>query len=376
MKENERITNAFVSFIYGDILTLNKRRTKIGINEKKEMGRKQWSYTSELLLILSKCLIDNEKMYEVIVDNNRLSEELDFWKYYITEKATNITGRINVGVNYYNNKEYWDCKIGCGFSSVILFALANKNYNVTQRETYKQILIFNRHPQVVLAGLLLARTAHMLLENSDITKVELYERLKDFLIHLQLADLENEFSGELPNSYRVSFEREKINFMLEMGSIHNNDLREKEVITSKNKFLESIYCYWELVKKGEINVDYADNEGFSEIYAIAHTLYALNNKLAFEESSENIEWKFVKEMSVYINKLRHFHVSKKRYISCNQNIDLFSLQVGDRVKHQILNLCKILEKRVVKHEKKTETTIIVECKSGVYELKQYNCMKN
>ncbi len=370
MKENERITNAFVSFIYGDILGLNKKRTKIGINEKKEIGSKQWSYTSELLLILSKCLIDNEKMYEVIVDNNRLSEELDLWKYYITEKVTNITGRINIGVNYYNNKEYWDGKIGFGFSSVMLFALANKNYNVTQRETYKQILIFNRHPQVVLAGLLLARTTHLLLENSDITKVELSEGLKDFLIHLQLADLENELLGELPNSYRVCFEREKINFMLEIGSIHNNDLREKEIITSKNKFLESIYCYWKLVKNGEINVDYIDNEGSSEISAIAHALYALNNKLTFEEAHENINWKFVKEMSAYINKLRHFHVGKKRYISCKQNIDLFSLQVGDRVKHQLLNLCKIVEKRIVKHEGKTETLITVECKSGMYELKQ------
>jgi len=231
-------------------------------------------------------------------------------------------------------------------------------------------LIFNRHPQVVIAGLLLVRTTHLLLENSEITQLELSERLKDFLIHLQLSDLENEFLSELPNSYRVSFEREKISFILEIGSIHHNNLTEKKIMTGKNKFLEAIYFYWELVENGEIHVDYVDSEASLEISAIAHTLYALNNKLTFEEAHENINWKFVKEMSAYINKLRHFHVGKKRYIPCKQNIDLFSLQVGDRVKHRLLNLCKIVEKRVVKHEGETETLITVECKSGMYELKQ------
>ncbi|MBN4051047.1 MAG: hypothetical protein COA82_02630 [Alkaliphilus sp.] len=368
MKENERITNAFVSFIYGDILAVNERNKSL--KEKIKVGSKQYSYASELFLILSKSLVDNKKLYEVIVDNNRLCAELDLWKYYITEKASNISNRINIGVNYYNNQEYWDCKIGSGFSSVILFALANKNYSVAQRAAYGQILIFNRHPQVVIAGLLLVRTTHLLLENSEITQLELSERLKDFLIHLQLSDLENEFLSELPNSYRVSFEREKISFILEIGSIHHNNLTEKKIMTGKNKFLEAIYFYWELVENGEIHVDYVDSEASLEISAIAHTLYALNNKLTFEEAHENINWKFVKEMSAYINKLRHFHVGKKRYIPCKQNIDLFSLQVGDRVKHRLLNLCKIVEKRVVKHEGETETLITVECKSGMYELKQ------
>ncbi|MGV8146135.1 MAG: hypothetical protein ACLKAK_06010 [Alkaliphilus sp.] len=371
MRENERITNAFISFIYGDILSNKQLQQNIYINKKRDGRNKQWSYLSELFLIVSKCLIDNKKEHEVIIDEERLNAELDFWKHYITTEAADIVERINLGADYYKKRQYWDCKAGHGFSSVILFALANKNYSVAQKEAYKQILIFNRHPQVLLTGLLLTRTTHLLLENSEINQLELTEKLKEFLIHLQLSDLENHLQNELSNNYRVKFEREKINFILEIDSIslYNSNLREKEKLSSKNKLLLALNYYWQIVENGGICFGDDGIKKISEVSAIAYALYALNNETSFKEAEENKSWQFANEMSVYINKLRHFKVAKKRFEISNQNIDLFSLQGGDVVKHPVLNLCKIIEKRVEKHEEEAEVLIIVECKSGIYELK-------
>ena len=122
----------------------------------------------------------------VLLDYTRMAEEIKLWQYYRCDTPLNYMHKLNLGKDYYISDFYWKDKRGEAFSRIITIALVNKNFIAAQEETYKNIVYVNRHPQIILTGLLLLRAVYLLMNKGIIEKGKLIDELKNYLGDLQL----------------------------------------------------------------------------------------------------------------------------------------------------------------------------------------------
>jgi len=322
----------------------------------------QWSYITQLMLINCKCLIDNKDKRQVSIDYRRMIEEIKLWKYYRCGMPLNYIYKLRLGKKYYEDEFYWNDKRGEAFSRIIPIVMANKNFNAAQEEVYKNIIYINRHPQVVLSGLLLLRTIYFLLNNTIIEKQELINELKNYLIQLQLLELEEYVNGQLPKNYKIKFEQEKINYLIDLDRVKDIEDYSSINLHSKDIFIASLVNFLKM---------YVNQESMAktlvlqekEIYVITYGLLGLVKRVGRVKINTIKDADFIINMDEYLLKLREYEVGRTPFEKIDNEIELFALNKGTVLKHPLLNNIRIKDKK--QFDDYIELTI--ESKSGKYK---------
>ncbi len=325
-----------------------------------EMQKGQWSYITQLALINCKCFIDNKKENRVLIDYIRMAEEIKLWQYYRCGTPVNYMNKLDSGKDYYTSDFYWKDKRGEAFSRIIPIVLVNKNFVAAQEEAYKNIVYINRHPQVILTGLLLLRTIYLLMNNAMIKREELIDELKDYLINLQLLKLEQGSGGQLPSNYKIEFEQEKINYLIDLDRIKAAGLYSADAFHSKDIFLLALINFFKL-HRGESVVKYRQQDQ-KEVCTIMYALLALagqTDKVKIDEIKDNI---FINSMNEYLFKLREYKIGREPFKNEDMRMDLFTLQKGTTLKHPILNNIIIKDRR----QSENHIELIIKSKTGEY----------
>ena len=278
-------------------------------NLKIEMQEGQWSYITQLTLINCKCFIDNEEKKQVLIDYTRMEEEIKLWQYYRCGTPSNYMNRLDLGKSYYTSDFYWEDKRGEAFSRVIPIALVNKNFIVAQREAYKNIIYMNRHPQVILTGLLLLRTIYLLMNNTMLEREELVDKLKNYLIDLQFLKLERDVKGELPVNYKIKFEQEKIDYLIDLDRMKTADFYNTNTSYSKDIFLLALINFFKLYKEENIVKPWRWDQ--KEVYTIIYALLALVKQTDNAKIDEIKDIAFIKSMNEYLFRLREYEIGRK-----------------------------------------------------------------
>lgn len=370
---NNRISNTLTYMAYGDSIGFLEENLQQSTNAleplnysynneiKIEAERGQWSYITQLMIINCKCLLDHGEKNKVTIDYKRIFEEIKLWSYYRCGMPSNYIVKLELGKSYYTDEFYWNDKVGEGLARIIPIALVNKNFNAAQEEVYKNLVYINRHAQVLLSGLLLLRTTHFLLNYKGFDKNQLLDELKNYLMQLQLTELEKNMNGALPSNYRIKFEQEKINYLMDLDRVKSLTIVPKSA-DSKNIFLSSLLCFFCLWEKTENEGSCLEFKG-KEVYAVAYGLLALTDKKQDLDLESIKDYNFIKNMGEYLVKLREYEVEKSPFVKENENIDIFSLNKGDIAKHPLLNHIRIHKRTQLNNY----LEIIVESKSGFYK---------
>lgn len=337
-------------------------------NETLKLNQRtgQWSDITELLLIQAKSLRDIKEKNGVYVDYPRFKDELRYWLNYRHGNPNQIINRIEQEEVFTSSQEYWQDKRGYGFSRIVSILLANKNNSISIQEIYKQILFFNRHPQVIITVLLLTRVINQLME-SNLTQVELIEELKIYLIALRLQELEEDTVAQLPQQYIIQFEREKIELLMALDRIKDNNIAWlKDKSQDSKGILLLALSYYNSLKEG-LQLEILDRQSCKEALAIAYGLYGISLEKLPQDIVSLKDWGFINSMGDYILRIRNYEIDKKPYEN-TRFLDIVQLQINQQVKHPILNNIKVISRQqqagfvVVEIESKTGNyTLVREC---------------
>lgn len=357
LSKDAQIKNSLILSIYADALGFVRESLSTEVNEfipfqfqreenliiNLEAG--QWSDLTEYFLILLKCLIDQRDESKVIVDYKRLKEELKLWKDYRHGSDEQLLKKIEQGKNYYQLPQYWEDKRGYGISRVMMLFLGNKNYATAQEEAFKQIIYLNRHPEVVITGLLIIRTMYLLLDNSRITLEELINELKLYLIELVGSELEANVEQVLPTKYPIHFEKEKINYLMALDRLINSKEDQFPSSSSSGTFLAALLNLFRLKEGLPVNERLLPKEDAKESLVLTYGFWGIsetNHTLKLEGLKD---WTFINNMGDYIGKIRNYEINRKGFISGGPEIDIYELKVGNVFKHPVLNVTKVVSKK-------------------------------
>ncbi len=355
---------------YGDALTFTKEN--IGGNScklqeftlkydeelsiKKPAG--QYSYITELMLILIKCLIDDREQLRVKVDYTRFYDELRLWRYYRHGNPSAILARLKIK-NYYNTSAYWGDKLYCGINRVIAIFLGNNNYQVAEREIYKNLIYFHRHPEVILNGLLIARAAYIILMSSAIDEEKLLQGLKDYLIDLKLAQINEGLRVNYGKQYRVEFEKKKIKLLMDIDRYKlDGDLKDQE---DRKLILMIIHNYYRFVRGEGADKNYEGHKYYKEIMSTAYGFLGISG-IPYNVNNDSFkDMEFIHQMGRYLHRLRKYELQRSQYARGDE-VNIFNLRENSTIKHPILNNIKILER----NDLEKFISLKVETKSVVY----------
>ncbi|MCC5909323.1 MAG: ADP-ribosylglycohydrolase family protein [Clostridiaceae bacterium] len=373
MTEERKLINTLMYMVYGDALGLANENNVEGANElrsflysynknikiRKPIG--QYSYITELTLITIKSLRDDAKDFKVTIDYKRLYEELKLWRYYRHGNPENIISKLAATNNYYKSDFYWKDTRGHSISRIIPILLANKNFHSAEVEIYKNVLYLNRHPQVLLTALLLARTVFILLEKGFCEKETLVQELKDYIIGFKWQELDP--NNDLSKSYSIQFEKEKVQYIMSLDRILWMSNKGREKWDSQAIYIKALKNFYKLQDELEI-LEHEDvpREDWKEVLAISYGLWGVNQKEFLQDTNPIKDQEFIHSMGQYLHKLRTYKINRKPYIRPEEHIDIFNLQKDDHVHHPLLSTTKVKER--------VETSGVIQLflstKSGTY----------
>lgn len=281
----------------------------------------------DLIIINTKCLIDNKLQRSVFIDNNRLKDELIYYKFYGEIRQNNII--LNI---------------------ILPVILSNTNIQKSEEESVelikKYVKYFKKEGllfEYVLATVLYNSIIHNIVDNKDIEYKELLQIIKEKII---------EFSIELDKLNTVKFQMARIKVIqkidnyidLKLDNYDNND-----IVGTILNILYDIY----------IENRQVEDDGINSIKK--SILSALGEEVSL--NTDNID--FILSMSDYIIKLRSYKINKKLYDN-NVNPSLFiNLNEGDTIVDPIFNKTTVVSKDFINNI----LNIKVKSKSGTYVLK-------
>lgn len=281
----------------------------------------------DLIIINTKCLVDDEKQRYVYIDNNRLKDELIYFRFY-REKIE------------YNNI----------LNILLPVILSNTNIKKSEDEVVNLIQKYIKYLKkeefafdYILGSVLYNTIVQKLVENKNIEYNDLLQIMKERII---------EFSIELDKANIVKFQMERIKTIQEIDKyidLKVEGYNDKKVVGSLLNILYDIY-----IEDREV-----PNDGIKSIKK--SILSILGEKT--NNDIDNID--FILSMSEYIYKLRNYKINKKMY---DKNVDprnLISLNEGDTVIDPILNQITVISREFSNNILKID----VKSKSGIYSLK-------
>ncbi|MFR3522619.1 MAG: hypothetical protein ACLTVE_08465 [Clostridia bacterium] len=281
----------------------------------------------DLIIINTKCLVDDKIQRYVYIDNNRLKDEL---RYY----------------NFYGTKPSYDDILN------ILLPLILANVNIQKSEdevvnlTQKYVKYFKKEDNLfeyILGAVIYNALIHYLLENKNIEYGDLLQLLKEKIIG---------FSIELEKLNMIKFQMARINAIQLIDNYIDLKIDEYEDSKIIKNLLNVLYDIY--IKERSVN-----NLGNLSIKKSILSILG-------EEANLNIDnIDFLEQMSNYIIKIRKYAINKKTYNLNSDPRNLIKYNEGDIVSDAILNKIQINSKELqdnILHMK-------VKSKSGEYNFK-------
>lgn len=281
----------------------------------------------DLIIINTKCLVDDSIQRQVIIDNNRLKDELIYYRIY-SEKP-----------------QY------CSIINILLpVILSNTNIQKSEEEVVSLIQKYVKYLkkeeylfEYILSSVLYNTIIHKLLENKNVEYEELLQCLKEKLIG---------FSINLDKISTIKFQMARINTLQQIDKYidcrvedHNDD----KIIMSILNVLYDIY-----VEDREVK-----NPGIMSMKKSILSILGEENNLDID----NID--FILSMSQYIAKLRQYKINKKIYNQKSDPRNIIGLNEGDTTVDPILNQITVISKTFSDNI----LQITAKSKSGEYILK-------
>ena len=281
----------------------------------------------DLIIINTKCLIDDGIQRCVQVDNNRLKDELIYYRYYGEKPSYNNVLNILLPVIISNTNVQK--------SEDEIVELIQKYIKYLKQEDY----LF----EYLLGAVLYNSIIHNLIENKDIEYKELLQLIKEKIIG---------FSINLEKPNIIKFQMARINAIQEIDKyidLKPVEYDDNKIVGSILNILYDIYI--------EERADF--NNGNKSIKK--SILSILGNEANL--NIDNID--FVLSMSEYIIKLRNYKVNKTKYLKNADPRSLISLNEKDTVIDPIFNHITVISKNF----NDNILNINIKAKSGIYTLK-------
>ena len=280
-----------------------------------------------LIIINTKCLVDDITQRYVYIDNNRLKDELRYF-------------------NYYGTKPSYDDILNI----LLPLILANTNIQKSEDEVVSLIQKYIKYLkkedklfEYILGGVIYNALLHVLIDNKNIEYGDLLQSLKEKLIG---------FSIELEKLNMIKFQMARINAIQLIDSyidLKVDDYEEGKIIRNILNVIYDIY-----IEEREVN-----NAG---IISIKKSILSILGEEA-NKNMDNID--FIEQMSVYILKIRKYMINKKTYNLNSDPRNLIKYNEGDTVLDAILNKINIVSKEL----KDNILYIKIKSKSGEYDFK-------
>lgn len=284
-------------------------------------------YIKDMLIVITKSLVDDAKQRCVKIDDNRLRDELIYYKFY-GEKINDL--------NIIN----------------ILLPIIISNTNIQRSEdevlkTIKNYTLYNKKEEYlseyILGSLIYNTLIHSIIDNKNIEYNDLMQNIKTRII---------EFVPNLEKSKVIKFEMCRIKTIQAIDKnidLYKNEYSDNDIILNLLNVIYDVY-----IEDREVDID-GVNSMKKSILSILD--FELNTNI------DNID--FIKSMSEYIIKLRKYKINKKEYSIKSDPRYLIGLEVGDTKQDPILNNIKVISKNFVNNVLK----IKVISKSGNYDFK-------
>lgn len=280
-----------------------------------------------LIIINTKCLVDDKIQRYVYIDNNRLKDEL---RYY----------------NFYGTKPSYDDILNI----LLPLILSNTNIQKCEDEVVSLIQKYVKYLkkednlfEYILGAVIYNALMHYLLENKNIEYNDLLQLLKEKIIG---------FSIELEKLNMIKFQMARINAIQLIDNyidLKVEDYQDGKIIRNLLNVIYDIY-----IEERNVN-----NTG---VLSIKKSILSILG----EESNLNIDnIDFLEQMSHYIIKIRKYAINKKTYNLNSDPRNLIKYNEGDIVSDAILNNINIVSKEL--HDNILH--IKVKSKSGEYNFK-------
>ncbi|MGM9534507.1 MAG: hypothetical protein ACI3VR_04620 [Intestinibacter sp.] len=264
------------------------------------------SSLKNLIIIGTKCLIDNKSQRNVYTDNKRLRDELIYF-------------------NFYDNKpKYADV-----LNLLLPLILSNTNIQKSEEEVLSLIQKYIKYLKkdqylfdYILASVLYNSLIHNLMDNKNMEYEEILQSIKEKMIGLQV---------DLEKSSMIKFQMARIKAIQIIDNyidLKVCDYKENEIITNLLNVIYDIY----------IEDRESLNDGISSIKKSILSILSADANL----NIENID--FISSMAVYITKLRKYSINKSEYTKSSDPRSLINLNQGDTIVDPILNKIQVISK--------------------------------
>ena len=280
-----------------------------------------------LIIINTKCLVDDKIQRYVYIDNNRLKDEL---RYY----------------NFYGTKPSYDDILNI----LLPLILSNTNIQKCEDEVVSLIQKYVKYLkkednlfEYILGAVIYNALMHYLLENKNIEYNDLLQLLKEKIIG---------FSIELEKLNMIKFQMARINAIQLIDNyidLKVEDYQDGKIIRNLLNVIYDIY-----IEERNVN-----NTGVLSIKKSILSILGEESNL----NMDNID--FLEQMSHYITKIRKYAINKKTYNLNSDPRNLIKYNEGDIVSDAILNKLNIVSTEL--HDNILH--IKVKSKSGEYNFK-------
>lgn len=282
---------------------------------------------TDLIILNTKCLIDDKIQRYVYIDNNRLKDEL---RYY----------------NFYGIKPSYDDILNI----LLPLILANTNIQKSEDEVIsliqKYVKYFKKDDNLfeyIIGALMYNASIHYILDNKNIEYGALLQLLKERIIG---------FSIELEKLNMVKFQMARINAI----QLIDNYIDLKVGGYDDGKIIKNLLNVIYDIYIEERNVN---NIGILSIKKSILSILGEESNL----NMDNID--FIEQMSHYIIKLRKYVINKKTYDLNSDPRNLIKYNEGEIVSDSILNKINIASKEL----RDNVLNVKVKSKSGEYNFK-------
>lgn len=264
------------------------------------------SSLKHLMIIGTKCLIDNKLQRNVYVDNNRLKDELIYFNFY--DSKPQYSDVLNV---------------------LLPLILSNTNIQKSEEEVLELIQKYVRYLKkeqylfdYILASVLYNSLIHNLIDNKDMEYEEILQSIKEKVIGLQI---------ELDKTSMIKFQMARIKAIQVIDNyidLKICDYEENEIITNLLNVIYDIY-----MEDREVI-----NDGLLSIKKSILSILSADANL----NIDNID--FISSMAMYITKLRKYSINKSSYNTSSDPRSLINLNKGDTIVDPILNKIQVISK--------------------------------
>ena len=284
-------------------------------------------YLKDLIIINTKCLIDDKTQRYVYIDNNRLRDELIYYRFY-GEKPE------------YNNI----------LNILLPLIISNTNIQKSEEEVVELIQKYVRYLkkeeylfEYILSSVLYNSVIHNIIEDKNIEYKDLLQKIKEQIIG---------FNIDLDKPSTIKFHMARINAIQQIDKyidLKIEDYDNNKILVSLLNILYDIYIE-------DREVEDSGNESIKK-----SILSILGNN--DNTNIDNID--FILSMSEYILKLRMYKINKKIYDKKSDPRYLINLNEGDTYNDPIFNQIKVVSKNF----NNNILNINIKSKSGLYLLK-------